>query len=125
MTKASPIGIACNSLESALKHSARLKKQGLETKIHPWKMEGSDTKFIVEGKEIGDYGGKKKPKRKGNFGVDTAEKAKEREQTKLEKEKLKKKLAAEEAKAEALRKKLRAMGQHTFAEAGVKTFKHW
>ena len=61
----------------------------------------------------------------GKFGVDTAEKAKERELAKLEKTKLEKKRAAEEAKAEALRKKLRAMGQHTLSEAGVKTFKHW
>ena len=122
MTKQSPIGIACNSLESALKHSARLKKQGLETKIHPWKMEGSDTKFIVEGKEIGDYGGKKKPKRKGNFGVDTAEKTKEREKAKQVKAQLEKEQEQKQAKIEKMRMKNRKIGQTLIGEKSLKHF---
>lgn len=67
----------------------------------------------------------KSPMPIGNFGVDNAEKAKERELAKLEKVKQEKKRVAEEAKAEALRKKLRSQGQHTLSDAGVKTLKHW
>lgn len=58
----------------------------------------------------------------GKFGVDTAEKAKERELAKQVKAELEKELAADRAKVEKLRMKNRKIGQTSLGEKSLKHF---
>lgn len=65
---------------------------------------------------------RKKSKTLGKFGVDTAEKAKEREKAKLIKEQRLKKITMEKAQEEAIRIKNRKKGQLSLGENTLKHF---